>query len=105
MIFKPGSAVAVAPQLLAGEAFVDLAGALPGNDLHLCLRRDISRKVLVGNEEHARRAEAFDHLHRVRRGAANVALGFHRRARVHIGDDRHARIGGAERADILGGDG
>ena len=55
-------ALAVAAQLVGGEALVHLAGALPGDDLHLGLRGDVFREILVGQEDHRVGAEALDHL-------------------------------------------
>ena len=45
--------LAIGSQLVAGEALMHLAGALPGDDLHLGLRGDVFRQILVGQEDHA----------------------------------------------------
>ncbi len=97
-------ALAIAPQLLTGEALVHLAGAMPGDDLHLGLRRNILREVLVGQEDDSVGAEALDNLERIRRRAADVDLGLHFGSGVDIGDDRHARILTTQQPHVGGGD-
>ena len=104
MIWRPGIGLLVGQQLLGGEALMDLAMALPGDDLHVGLRRDILGQILVGNAEHRVLAEALDHLHRVRRGAADVALRLHVGRGVDIGDDRDAGIALAQQPHVGAGD-
>ena len=67
-------------------------------------RATLLREVLVGQEDHRVGLERLDHRHRVARGAADVALGLHVGVGVDVGDDRHARVGRAQRAHVRGGD-
>ncbi len=71
----------------------------------LRLRRDVFRQILVGQEDHGVGVEALDHLHRVRRGAADVDLRLHLGRGVDIGDHRHAREFLAQQPHVLAGDG
>ena len=48
--------------------------------------------------------EALHHLHGVGRRAADVDLGLHVGRRVHVGDDRHARVPVAQQPHVLAGD-
>ena len=66
MICTDGIGGAIVAQFIAGEALVHLARALPRDDLHLGLRGDIVRQILVGQEDHRVGAEALDHLHGIR---------------------------------------
>ncbi len=99
-----GIARAIFAQLVRGEALMHLAVALPGDDLHRRLRRHPAGEKLVGDEDHLVDAEALHHLHRVRRGATDVALRLHVGGGVDIGDDRHAGETLAQEADVLAGD-
>src|SRR5712671_4877884 len=97
-------ALAVAAQFVRGEALMHLAVALPGDDLHAGLRRDVFCEILVGQEDHLVAAQALDHLQCVRRRAADVALGLHLGRGVDVGHDRHAREAVAQHAHVLGRD-
>ena len=55
-----GICLAVTAQLLAGEALMHLAGAMPGDNLHLGLARDIGGEETVGNHDDRVDAKAFD---------------------------------------------
>ena len=50
----------VGQQFLGGEALVDLAMTLPGDDLHVGLLRDVVRKVFVRQEDYFVTAERLD---------------------------------------------
>ena len=104
MICDAGIGRAHVRDVLRREALMHLAVALPGDDLDLGLGLHVLRKVLIGDEQHARRAEALDDLHRVGGGAADIALGLHGGGGVDVGDDRHARIGLAQHAHVCGRD-
>ena len=105
MICRLGSLSRYTRNSSAGEALVHLAAALPGDDLHLGLRGDVAREIFVGQEDHFVRAEALDHLHGVRRRAADVALRLHVGGGVDVGHDRHAGKTLAQQAHVVAGDG
>ena len=95
--------------VLAGEALVHFAAALPGDDADIGLAGDIAGEELVGDQDHLAHAPGLGrllhHLHGVGGGAADVGLGLHLGAGVHIGDDRQARVARLDQAHIGGGDG
>ncbi len=92
-------------ELGPGEALVDLAGALPGDDLDVGLGGHPRREVLVGEEDDLVDTERLDDVDRVGGGAADVGFGLHLGRRVDVGDDRRAGMLVAEPGDVVGGDG
>ena len=97
--------LAIGAKLLAGEALMHLAMALPGDDLDGGLGGDPLRQILVRDHDDAFGAEQLDHAHGVRRGAGDVGLGLHFGRGVDVGHHRHAGIGLAQRAHVGAGDG
>src|SRR6185312_12763310 len=92
-----GIGLAIGAELLAGEALMHLAMALPCDDIDGGLGGDPLRQILVRDHDDARDAKRLDHAHGIGRGAANVGLGLHLGRGVDVGDDRHAGIGLAQR--------
>ncbi len=88
-------------QFFAREALMHLARAFPCDDFDFRLRLHPLRQILVWYAQNAWRAEAFHNFHGIGRGAGDIAFGFHRRRRVHIGDDRHTRISLAKASERL----
>ncbi len=96
---------AIFAQLRTGEALVHHAAAFPEDDLDAGLRGDPAPEVLVGQEDHALRAERLDDGDRVAGRAADVGLRLDLGGGVHVGDDRHARdsagAAGARRRPVM----
>src|SRR5680860_1704321 len=80
-----GIGLAIGAQLLAREALMHLAMALPGDDLDIGLCRHPFGEILVGDEDDALGPQRLDDPHRIGRGAADIALGLHLGRSVHIG--------------------
>ena len=66
---------------------------------------DVGAEELVGAEQHLGvRGDRGDDVDGVRRRAADVGLGLHRRRRVDVADDDGAGVLGLPRPQLLGGD-
>ena len=72
---------------------MDDAVAFPGEDLLLREPGNIEGEVPVRDKDHLVLIEGLHHLHRVCRGAADIALRLHLRGGIHIGN--HGGIGRA----------
>ena len=94
----------VGQKLLGCEALMHLAMALPGQDLLPGQLGNILRQELVRDQQNRIGGKALDDAHRIGRGAADVALRLHIGGGVDIGDDRNARMGFAQQANISPGD-
>ncbi len=77
-----------------GEAVMDVAVPVPGDDRFPRFPGDVGGQVLVGDEEEPVDAEGVDHGRGVARRAADVALGLDLGARVDVADDRKPGVGG-----------
>ena len=75
------------------------------DDLLAGFAGDILRQVLVGQEDNTVAAERLDHLNGIAGGDADVGFGLDISIGVDIGDNRHARVLGAQPAHIFGSDG
>ena len=88
------------------DAGMDVALAHP--DVHVVAAGDalhVSAEELVGAEQHVLvGGDRLDDLDRVRRGAADVGLGLHRRRRVDVADHDRARMFGLPLPELVGRD-
>jgi hypothetical protein len=79
--------------MLRMDALVSGAEAVPDDDFDIRdLLGDPVAEVAVGREQHTVDPKRADNARRVRRSAAHVRQSLHVGARVHIGDDGHARV-------------
>ena len=101
---RPWIGLAQLADIGGGELLVNLAAPAPGDDLDPGLRRDVPGEVFIRRHDHARRAERFDDLHRIGRGAADIRRGLHRGRSVDVGDDRRVGIKPAQETDVVGVD-
>ena len=91
-----------------GEALVDLAAALPGDNLDAGLARDVAGQEFIGDQDHpvdAPHSRGFlDHLYGVGAGAADVGLGLHLGGGVDVGHHRQARVALLDQPHVRPGD-
>ena len=85
-------ALAIAADVLGGEALMHLAAPMPRDDLDLCPGRDVFCQILVRDHDDAVGAQRLDDIDGIRRGAADVGFGLHLRGGIDVGDDRYTRV-------------
>ena len=91
-------------QTLGAELLVDDAGSLPDDEVRtLGLTCHPAGQVAIGREDQGLAVEGARHLHRVRRGADQVAHRLHLGAAVDVGQHGGARVGVDEVAEGVGG--